>query len=429
MKTHLVGIGGAGMSALALGLVARGDEVSGCDWKESESTRALAAEGVPVSIGHQVAHVEGQDLLVYTGVVRDGMVEVEAARERGIRVQTRPQVLSDLIASTRSVAVAGTHGKTTVTAMLGRVLEEAGWDPTVLVADGVGSRAGRGGWLVAEADESDGSLVLHRPRCAVVTNVEHDHPDHFPTLDDVVACFSRFLACLPEDGLAVLCADDRRLAGLSTPARKVTYGFGEADYTCDRRRPFTVRRGHTVLGEVDLKAPGWHNVLDACGVAAAALELGVDFETVARALAGFRGAHRRLEKLGTWHGAEVYDDYGHHPTEIAATLAAARELTSGRVVLVFQPHRYSRYLAFRERFAVSFSGADRVIVAEIYPADESNPGGVTAAELARMAGAEFAPDLESARALLEDGVFAGDLVLCMGAGDIWKLGHELAREG
>ncbi|MGH7903496.1 MAG: UDP-N-acetylmuramate--L-alanine ligase, partial [Candidatus Dormibacteraceae bacterium] len=367
MRTHLVGIGGTGMSALAMGLIARGDEVSGCDWKESETTRALRGAGVNVAIGHDVRHVNGQDLVTYTEVVRAGMVEVEAARRRGISILTRPAALAELIASTRSVAVAGTHGKTTVTAMLGHVLSEAGWDPTVLVADGIGSRAGGGGWLVAEADESDGSLVLHHPRWAVVTNVEHDHPDHFPTLADVRACFQEFLDGLPASSLAVLCADDPNLREMASPARRVTYGFGAADYSCTRERPSRLSRRGRRLGTLRISSPGWHNLQDACGVAAAALELGVGFDVVAGALATFPGAHRRLERLGRWRGADVYDDYGHHPSEIRATLEAARELTRGRLVLLFQPHRFTRFTAFEAAFAASFDGADETIVTEIYP--------------------------------------------------------------
>ncbi|MGH7776020.1 MAG: UDP-N-acetylmuramate--L-alanine ligase [Candidatus Dormibacterales bacterium] len=429
MKVHLVGIGGAGVSALALGFVARGDEVSGCDWKESESTLWLASEGIRVVIGHDAAHVAGLDLLVYTGIVTAGMAEVEAARARGVRVLTRPQALAEMLQSPRSIAVAGSHGKTTVTAMVGHILVEAGWDPTVMVADGVGSRAGAGGWLVAEADESDGSLVAHRPRHALITNVEHDHPDRFPRLEDVTECFRLFLAGLAPEALAVVCADDPRLPDLPTAARRVTYGFAAADYSCGRQRPFPLRRGATLLGAVDLALPGWHNVQDACGAAAMTLELGVGFETVAAALAGFKGAHRRLERLGCWRGAEVYDDYGHHPSEITATIAAARELTGGRLVLVFQPHRYTRYTVFRDAFAAALRGADRVIVTEIYAAGEANPGGLTARGLADIAGAGFASGPGEARALLEASVSPGDLVLCMGAGDIWRLGRELAREG
>jgi UDP-N-acetylmuramate--alanine ligase len=431
VKVHLMGIGGAGVSALARIFLARGHEVSGCDRSKSETTRALVAEGATIGIGHDPRHVIGQDLVVYSGAVRSSEAELRAARERGIRVESRAESLAGLVRDTESITVAGTHGKTTVTFMLGHVLTQAGWDPSVLVGDGASSRAGRGRWLVAEADESDGSLELHQPKHGILTNVEFDHPDHFADLAGVEELFARYVLRIP--GLAVICADDHRARELFTRGTRVTYGFApDATYRClesPAEQMFHVEhRGSRT--PVRLQVPGRHNVQNATGAMAMAVELGVEPGAAGVALATFPGAHRRLERLGTWRGAELYDDYGHHPTEIQVTLAAARELTHGRLVLVFQPHRFSRFLALRDAFAESLAGADELVVTEIYPAGEENPGGVTAAGLAaRVPGAHFGTDLSGAREHLEHLVRAGDLVLFMGAGDIWRLGDELAHTG
>jgi UDP-N-acetylmuramate--alanine ligase len=427
---HLLGIGGAGVSALARVFLARGDAVSGCDIRESETTRALVAEGAEVLLGHDPAHVEGKDLVVYSPAVKGGSAELEAAHASGVRVLTRAEMLSELIAGSESIAVAGTHGKTTVTFMVGHVLAAAARDPSVLVGDGLSSRAGRGPWLVAEADESDGSLALHRPRHALLTSVEFDHPDHFRDLEEVDRLFRDFLSVVP--GISVVCADYERVLAMPVGGRRVTYGFAaESDYRCEAigERMFHVLRGGEPLVELKLQVPGRHNRQNATGALAMAVELGVDPKVAATALAGFPGAHRRMERLGTWRGASVYDDYGHHPTKVRETLAAARELGHRRLILVFQPHRYSRFKALRDDFAISLQAADAVVVTEIYPAGEQNPGGLSAVDLAmKVPGARFAPDLGSARQHLEELVGEGDLVLVMGAGDVWKLGDELANE-
>jgi UDP-N-acetylmuramate--alanine ligase len=430
MRVHLLGIGGAGVSALARFFLARGDAVTGCDVRESESTRALVAEGAEVLLGHDPSHVEGKDLVVYSPAVKGGSAELEAARTSGVRVLTRAEMLAELIAGSESIAVAGTHGKTTVTFMVGHVLAAAARDPSVLVGDGLSSRAGHGPWLVAEADESDGSLALHRPRHALLTSVEFDHPDHFRDVEEVDRLFRDFLSVVP--GVSVVCADYERALAMPVGGRRVTYGFAaESDYRCEAigERMFHVLRRGEPLVELKLQVPGRHNRQNATGALAMAVELGVDPEVAATALTSFRGAHRRMERLGTWRGASVYDDYGHHPTKVRETLAAARELGHRRLILVFQPHRYSRFQALRDDFAVSLQAADAVVVTEIYPAGEQNPGGLSAVDLAmKVPRARFAPDLGSARQHLEELVGEGDLVLVMGAGDVWKLGDELANE-
>ncbi len=430
-RIHLMGIGGVGVSALARVYLARDDEVSGCDLRDSETLQALAAEGVRVAVGHDPEHVLGADVLVYSGAVRSGAAEVEAAHAMGVHVLSRAEALAELIAETESIAVTGSAGKTTITHMLGSILLAAGWDPTVLVGDGANARAGRSRWLVAEADESDRSLVLHHPRHALLSNVDFDHPDHFDSLHDVATIFEEFLNNLPAEGLAVVCADDPIAARLSTSGRRVTYGFSEeADYRCGEERPFPIWRRGEELGRMRLEVPGRHNVLNATGAAALALELGVEFGAVARALEDFTGAHRRMERLGWWQGAVLYDDYAHHPTKVRAALAAARELRHRRLIVVFQPHRYSRLVALLEDFTRSFDLADAVLVTDVYTAGEENPTGISGEVLAaRMRNARFTPDFASARSELTELVGRDDLVLFMGAGDIWKLGRELADQG
>ena len=411
MRVHLMGIGGTGVSSLAELLAARGDEVSGCDARLSETTRRLAAAGIAVSEGHDPAHVEGVDLLIRSAAVSADSPEPAAARVAGVRVLTRAELLAEVIGSGRSIAVAGTHGKTTTTHMLGGVLTAAGLDPTVLVGDGINTRIGRGRWLVAEADESDGSLVLHHPTQAIVTNVELDHPDHYADLAAVREVFQTFASQVRE--LAVVCADDAEALRLEFGCRRVTYGWSEADYTPSK------------IG-LRLAVAGRHNLLNATAAAAVALELGVTMETVRESLAGFTGAHRRMELVGSWRGARLFDDYGHHPTEVRATLQAARELAERRVILVFQPHRYTRLAGLLEDFAGSFAGADVVIITEVYAAGEE-PGRIGGRQLAeKVPGARFAPHLDTVRDDLYGVVEPGDLVLFMGAGDIWKVAHELA---
>jgi UDP-N-acetylmuramate--alanine ligase len=427
VKVHLMGAGGAGVSALARVFLARGDEVSGCDLKESDTTVELEDAGVDIAIGHDPEHVLGQDLLVYSGAVKRS-AELDAARAMGVKVLSRAEMLAQLINETDSIAVAGTAGKTTVTHMVGHILVTAGYDPTVLVGDGSSARAGRSEWLVAETDESDGTLTLHHPQRAIVTNIELDHPDHFRDVTAVRDLFQWFIEGLPKDGLAVLCADDDLARELKPKARKVTYGFRHgADYRCEPVRPFPIYRGVDLLGHVNLRQPGRHNIQNATGAAAMALEMGIEFADVAAALHTFPGAHRRMEFLGTYQGAAVYDDYAHHPTKVRATIEAARELRHRRLIVVFQPHRYSRLAALMRDFALSFEGADRVYVLDVYSAGEENVSGVRADDLAHLVPqALYVGSFEKAWEALSEIVGPDDLVLLMGAGDIKKLGDELA---
>jgi UDP-N-acetylmuramate--alanine ligase len=424
-----MGAGGAGVSALARVFLARGDAVSGCDAKLSETTDALEDAGVRIEEGHDPEHALSCDLLVHSGAIKESP-ELDAANALGVRVVTRAEMLAELINGSNSIAVAGTAGKTTVTGMVGHILLTAGLDPTVLVGDGASARAGRSDWLVAETDESDGSLSLHHPRRAIVTNIELDHTDHFADVGQVRDLFEAFLDGLPADGLAVVSADDELARSLRPKVRTITYGFREdATYRCGRVRPFALVHGGTELGRINLRQPGLHNIQNATGAAALALELGIGFSDVAAALASFPGAHRRLEFLGAYHGAAVYDDYAHHPTKIRATIQAARELRHRRLIVVFQPHRYSRLAALMHDFSRAFTGADKVLVLDVYGAGEENVSGVQASDLAyRVPGATYVGDFIGAREALDELVGPDDLVLLMGAGDIHKLGDELANK-
>jgi UDP-N-acetylmuramate--alanine ligase len=368
-------------------------------------------------------------MLVFSGAIK-GSPEVDAARLMGLKVLSRAEMLAELINSSNSIAIAGTAGKTTVTMMVGHILITAGLDPTVLVGDGASARAGKSDWLVAETDESDGTLTLHHPRRAIVTNIELDHPDHFRDVSAVRDLFQWFIEALPEDGLAVVCADDDLARELKPKSRKITYGFRHgATYRSEPERPFPIYRDGELLGRIDLKQPGRHNIQNATGAAAMALELGVEFADVAAALKTFPGAHRRMEFLGVFQGATVYDDYAHHPTKVRATIQAARELRHRRLIVVFQPHRYSRLSALMHDFARSFTGADRVLILDVYSAGEDNVSGVTAAELAhQVPNAIYVGDFKTAQESLEELVGPDDLVLLMGAGDIKKLGDGLAHK-
>ena len=423
-----MGIGGAGVSALARVFLARGDEVSGCDVKESDTTAELEDAGVSIEVGHDPEHVLFQDLLVYSGAIKSAE-ELDAARAMGLKVLSRAEMLAELIAESDSIGVAGSAGKTTVTHMTGHILNEAGLDPTVLVGDGSSTRVGRSKLLVAEVDESDGSLALHHPKRAIVTNVEFDHPDHFKNVEQVHALFAEFVAHLPAEGLAVLCADDERALSLQTTARRVTYGFSpSADYRCDDRRPFGIHHQGRELGRVKLRQPGRHNVQNATAAAAMALEIGVSIADVAGALERFPGARRRFEFLGIFQGAPVYDDYAHHPTKVKATLQAAREMRHRRLIVVFQPHRYSRLAALIHDFSRSFVGADRVLLLDVYGAGEDNPTGIKAQDLADLIpNGTYVGSFQNARETLEGLVGPDDILLLMGAGDIRKLGDELAQ--
>lgn len=451
---HLMGIGGAGMCALAEALVRAGLTVTGCDLVESDATRRLGALGVTVSVGHSPSHAEGVGTLVMTSAVASHHPEVEAARRGGATVMKRAEALGRWVAQGRVIGVAGTHGKTTTTAMTAAVLAEADLDPTAFVGGRVSSwggnlRAGAADLFVVEADEYDRSFHALSPDVAVVTNVEADHLDIYGSETGVREGFLEFLDGLRPNGRVVLCADDPGAASLATSvgSAALTYGLsagsqlrGEAVRVEPGRMVCTVVEEGRVLGELTVMVPGVHNLRNALAAAAAARCLGVPFEAIRAGLASFPGVSRRFERLGTVHGVTVIDDYAHHPTEVSATLAAARAaFPDHRLVAVFQPHLYSRTEAFSGAFGTALAAADVVWVTDVYPAREAPIPGVTGQLVADAVGGaddgavHYVGVLDEVVPRIVGTLVEGDLVVTLGAGSIEHVGpailEELARSG
>jgi len=445
---HLVGIGGIGLSAIARVLHGWGYVVSGSDRASSPLTEALAAEGITTYAGHRAAQVEGADVVVASSAILDDNPELARARDLGLPVVKREQFLGALTADRTTIAVAGTHGKTTTSAMIAWILVEAGLDPTFIVGGVLqnlqtNARAGNGPHFVIEADEYDGAFLGLAPDVAVVTTLEHDHPDCYPTFDQMRDAFLRFVGGLAPGGLLVLCGQDhqaRELAeGVQGQARRVeTYGLDAAwDWRAEglqlgNNAAFEVHYQGKRLGICALQVPGLHNVLNALAALAASHAAGVDFGAAAAALTRFRGTERRFEVKGQVAGITVVDDYAHHPTEIRATLAAARLKYPGRSLwAVFQPHTYSRTEALLDDFAGAFGDAEHVLVTGIYAAREAEMPGISGAGVvARMEhpDARYVEALETATQVLLDGVRPGDVVITMGAGDGYQVGEWLLAE-
>jgi UDP-N-acetylmuramate--alanine ligase len=444
---HFVGIGGVGMSGIAEVLLTLGYRVTGSDARRSETVERLERLGAKVFTGHEAAHVEGAHVAVYSSAVARDNVEVAAARQRGIPVIPRAEMLAELMRLKYGIAIAGTHGKTTTTSMVAAVLGAGGFDPTVVVGGrvhglGANARLGQGDFLVAEADESDGSFLTLTPTIAVVTTVDAEHLDHYADLDAIVAAFIAFVNKVPFYGAAVVCLDDpniQRMIPRMTDKRVVTYGLeASADLTARRlafaemRATFEVLHRGAVLGPVSLRVPGRHNVLNALAAAAVGRDLEVPFDRIQHALAGFEGVQRRFQIRGEARGVLVVDDYGHHPAEIRATLAAAKAGFDRRVITVFQPHRYSRTQHLRSDFLTAFYQSDVLIVMDIYAAGETPIPGVHSRDLADGIAAHGHREvlyMGSDRAAIVDylceSTRTGDLVLTLGAGDVGQLGGEL----
>jgi UDP-N-acetylmuramate--alanine ligase len=455
-RVHFVGIGGVGMSGIAEVLATLGYQVSGSDLGEGAATRRLAAAGVRVHRGHAAAHVADADVLVVSSAIRPDNPELLAARERGIPVVPRAEMLGELMRLKTGVAVAGTHGKTTTTSLCASVLAEGGLDPTFVIGGqlnsaGTNARLGQGRFLVAEADESDGSFLLLQPAIAIVTNIDADHLENYGgSFDRVRQAFEDFLHHLPFYGLAILCVDDAETAALArkTPRNVMTYGTAE---DCDVRASNVRQDGFAMRFDlhlpkrpgaipVTLNLPGRHNVLNALAAAALGWQLGVDDDAIARALAGFRGVGRRFHRhgeIGVAGGrAMLVDDYGHHPRELAAVFAAARGgWPERRLVVGFQPHRYTRTRDLLDEFAAVLAEVDVLVLTEVYPAGEAPIANADGKALARAVRARGRVDpvlVKAARELpaaLLPLVRDGDLVVLLGAGDIGVVAAELGQAG
>ncbi len=445
---HFVGIGGIGMCGIAELLLSQGYRVSGSDLREGPSVARLRALGISVSIGHEEANLGQADVLVYSSAVNANNPEIREAEARKIPVIRRAEMLAELMRLKEGIAVGGSHGKTTTTSLIAHILDAAGLDPTAVIggrvhaagADPTGARLGSSDLLVAEADESDGSFLRLTPVIAVITNIDPEHLDHYGSFEAVQDAFVSFSNGVPFWGVTVLCADHPGIQAIlpRLTRRVVTYGFSSlAELVADRIEVidfgmrFRVLRHGEDLGPVSLRLPGRHNIANALAALAVALELEVPFATAAEALAEFPGIERRFEFRGSARGVRFVDDYAHHPSEIRATLAAARASHRGRIVSVFQPHRYSRTRDCFEDFTSAFNDTDVLIVTEIYPAGEPKLPGIEAQLLVEAISshghrdAQFIGDFESVVESLPAQLREGDLVLTLGAGNISALGPRL----
>ena len=446
-RIHFVGIGGVGMSGIAEVLHNLGYQVSGSDLRESEHTHRLQRLGVAVQIMHDPANVRGADVVVRSSAVSPENPEIQAARVHSIPIIQRAEMLAELMRMKYGVAVAGTHGKTTTTSMVATVLAKGGLDPTMVIGgrlDALGSNAklGRGEFMVAEADESDGSFLKLSPTIAVVTTIDAEHLDYYRDLRQIKDAFIEFINKVPFYGSAVLCLDQENIRDLlpSVHKRIVSYALAaKADLMAEGvslqglTSTFKVRFRGDPLGEVQLRVPGLHNVSNGLAAVAVGLELDISFALIRAALGEFSGVARRFQVKGTPRDIMVVDDYAHHPAEIQATLRAAKDGFQRRLIAVFQPHRYTRTRALLSDFLPAFDLADRVIVTEIYPAGEAPIAGVSGRQivegLTRRGRAEvlYIERKEEVPDLVIEQARPGDLVITMGAGDIWKACDEIVR--
>jgi UDP-N-acetylmuramate--alanine ligase len=449
---HFVGIGGIGMSGIAAVMKNLGYEVTGSDAKESANTERLRAQGVPVAIGHKAENAAHAGVVVISSAIKNGNPEVDSARARGVPIVRRAEMLAEIMRLKWTVAIGGTHGKTTTTSMIAALLDAGGKDPTVINggiinAYGANSRIGDGEWMVVEADESDGTFTRLRATAVVVTNMDPEHLDHYGSAEAMNAAYAAFVENIPFYGFAVMCLDHPQVQALAAQVkdrRVVSYGFSpQADVCAVNVRPsregatFDVvarRRGAgpgVTLHDLFLPVAGRHNVQNAVAAIAVARELGVTDAGIRAGLKKFAGVKRRFTTVGYWNDVRIVDDYGHHPVEIAAVLSAAREMTEGRVLAVVQPHRYTRLRDLFRDFSTCFNDADVVVVADVYSAGETPIEGVSSDALAASLKSHGHRDARrmSNLDLLAEFVRAearpGDIVVCLGAGDITQYANAL----
>jgi UDP-N-acetylmuramate--alanine ligase len=452
---HFIGIGGIGMSGIAEVLVNLGYTVQGSDQSDSANVKRLRDKGVKITIGHAAENLAGAAVVVISSAIRSDNPELVAAREQRLPVARRAEMLAELMRLKSAIAIAGTHGKTTTTSMVAALLEAGGLDPTVINggiinAYGTNARLGAGDWMVVEADESDGSFLKLPADIAIVTNVDPEHLDYFKTFEAVQDAFAAFVENVPFYGFSVMCIDHpvvQNMVGRINDHRIVTYGENpQADVRlvdvshAGGTSLFTVvfreaggRAAHEIK-KVALPMPGRHNALNATAAIAVARELGIADETIRQAFARFGGVRRRFTRTGTWNGATIIDDYGHHPVEIAAVLRAARESTRGRVIAVMQPHRFTRLAALFDQFCTCFNDADTVIVANVYPAGEPPIPGIDRDALVQGLRTHGHRDVialegpEKLAPLIAAAAESGDYVICLGAGSITQWAYALPAD-
>jgi UDP-N-acetylmuramate--alanine ligase len=446
---HFVGIGGIGMSGIAELLLNLGYKVSGSDVKSSDITNRLKRLGGAIFKGHAAGNIAGADVVVFSSAIDRDNPEIRAAAQSSIPVIPRAEMLAELMRLKYSIAIAGAHGKTTTTSIVASVLAAGGLDPTVVIGGklkGIGSNAvlGKGDFIVAEADESDGSFLKFAPTIAVVTNIDREHLDFYKDMDDIKAVFLNFLERIPFYGLAVLCLDNEPIQELipRMKMRYTTYGMSsQADFQirdaeCGKRKScFNVYHRGQKMGRIDLNLPGIHNVYNATASIAVGVELNIGFDRIKKALQSVEGVQRRLEIKGEANGITVIDDYGHHPTEIKVTLEAVEEnWPDRRKVVVFQPHRYSRTRALFDEFTRAFYQSDILVVMPIYAASEKKISGVTSRNLCegiKLHGHKevvYASGPKTALSYLNKTLRPGDVLLTLGAGDVWKVGEMFLNQ-
>jgi UDP-N-acetylmuramate--alanine ligase len=446
---HFIGIGGSGMSGIAELLLNLGHKVTGSDLASSEITKRLSDFGAVIYKGHTGTNIDGAEVVVISSAVKEENPEICEARKRKIPVIQRAEMLAELMRLKYGIAIAGSHGKSTTTSIIGSVLTAGGLDPTIVVGGrlkgmGTGAKLGRGEFLVAEADESDGSFLRLTPAVVVVTNIDIEHLDHYGNIEAIKNAFTDFINLIPFYGQAVLCVDDENVREVISRfgKRHITYGFSkDAEITavdirhCGENTYFTALRNGEILDTVEIKLSGRHNVLNALASIAVGLEFELPFSKIKEGLQNFRGVQRRLQIKGEKSGVTVIDDYGHHPTEIKATLNGIRDgWPSRRIIAVFQPHRYTRTRDLKEEFFTAFEASDDLIITSIYSAGEEPISGVTGemiCEGIRKSGhkqvqyiKESSGIVQALRAIAKP----GDIVITMGAGDIWKTGEEYLDE-
>lgn len=444
-RVHFIGIAGVGMQAIANIFIDKGYSVSGSDMKATAVTENFAARGARICIGQRAENLGDAEVVVISSAIRETNEELKAAREQGIPVIHRADALVHIMSWGKAIAVAGAHGKTTTSSMLGQVFYENNTDPTLVIGGEVdylhsNSVLGHGRYVIAEADESDGSFLKESPYIAVVTNIDADHMDYYGSIENVVAAFKQFIQLLDkEEGAAVLCVENEHIRDLlpTLERRCITYGIEhEADYQAtnvfyhDGLLTFTVLHDGAALGDVTLAVPGRHNILNALATIATALYCGLAFTDIVTALSHFHGARRRFQTKGHVNGVWVVDDYAHHPTEINATLTAARDMGTHRVVCLFQPHRYTRTKLLAKEYGRSFVCADKLIITDVYSAGEDPIPGVSGKLIVDMVqklshqDVLYIPTKEAVLAYLEEHAQPQDLVITMGAGDIYTVGEQ-----
>jgi len=446
-KIHFIGIGGIGMSGIAEVLLNLGYYISGSDLRASDITQRLGAMGAEIYLGHAAGNLRDVDVVVTSSAVKSDNPEVAEALRRLIPVIPRAEMLAELMRMKYGIAVAGTHGKTTTTSMVATVLCHGDLDPTAVIGgrlDAFGSNAklGQGKFLVAEADESDGSFLKLSPTIAIVTNIDADHLDYYRDLDEIKETFVEFINKIPFYGRAILCLDDKNIQSIIPQVRKrfTTYGFSaQADFQASEVEHHALQTSFAVdycgqrLGRISFQMPGDHNVLNALAATAAAMEVGLNFATVAAGFKNFGGVQRRFQIKDEVGGIMIVDDYGHHPAEIKATLNAARKGWERRIITIFQPHRYSRTAALFDDFTTAFYETDQLIVMDIYAAGEEPIAGISAESLSAQIsghghkGVHYFAERDKVIEYLLANAQAGDIVITMGAGNVWQVGEEFAK--